>query len=662
MSTLRSSVLIVGHPSPDAIAFGADFANSSQAAREALSDFRYPVIALPSSEMISEDVLSLLEFVNSASPLSQRVIIQNDTSAEGLRRIINTGSVFRILPSFDDPRFDLTIQEALDEYRLLQQNTKLLQLVNEQNERLRKLTTDLEERVEARRKSLEEAKERLLVTNHRVEALHRALVAIHRAVSIGEMERLINEALTGALGLTWTRILFQSQSELGLRNPMGPQILAIHTATLTRGKETLGHIYFARDGSHPFTRDENGFLEQIADAVSLAIDRLTKLAQSETLKYQWETTFDAILDPVSLITDDFTVVRINRSFADRSGAEPEKIIGRKCYEALFGRPSPCEGCAIGGAKGSNFRLKPARTSGGDTVIYDVFSQEIQFKAGSGSLFVNMYHDVSSQLRYERQILESAKMAELGTIGSSIAHELNNPLGGMLSFLQLIKMDLNDKSVKDDATPTSGEEAWYSDISEMEKGARRCRDIVQSLLGFTRKSQDVLETVDLREIIEQALKITELQTRAMGISVKESLPLQAAEIRGQFNALAQALRNFLQNAQEAIALRMRSQDRTPGLIEVSLRTVGSGADGKFEIEIKDNGVGFDSTVGDLIYDPMYTTKDPVNNPGLGLTVAQQIVRDHGGSLLISSVKGSGTLAKISLPMAPSQNSDRGSSSF
>jgi two-component system, NtrC family, sensor kinase len=649
MSTLRSSVLIVGHPSPDAIAFGADFANTSQAAREALSDFRYPVIALPSSELISEDVLALLEFVNAASPLSQRVIIQNDTSAEGLRRIINTGSVFRILPSFDDPRFDLTIQEALDEYRLLRQNAKLLQLVNEQNDRLRKLTTDLEERVEVRRKSLEEAKERLLVTNHRVEALHRALVAIHRAVSIGEMERLINEALSGALGLTWTRILFQSQSELGLRNPMGPQILAIHTATLTRGKETLGHIYFARDGAHPFTRDENGFLEQIADAVSLAIDRLTKLAQSETLKYQWETTFDAILDPVSLITDDFTVVRINRSFADRSGSEPEKVIGRKCHEALFGRTSPCEGCEIGGKKGSNFRLKPARTSCGDTVIYDVFSQEIQFKAGSGALFVNMYHDVSSQLRYERQILESAKMAELGTIGSSIAHELNNPLGGMLSFLQLIKMDLNDKSVKEaesgeSVKHASGEEAWYSDISEMEKGARRCRDIVQSLLGFTRKSQDVLETVDLREIIEQALKITELQTRAMGISVKENLPAEAAEIRGQFNALAQALRNFLQNAQEAIAHRMRSQDRTPGLIEVSLQAF----ENKYEIEIKDNGIGFGAEVGDLIYDPMYTTKDPVNNPGLGLTVAQQIVRDHGGSLHISSTKGAGTLAKISLP--------------
>src|SRR5690606_29198531 len=148
----------------------------------------------------------------------------------------------------------------------------------------------------------------------------------------------------------------------------------------------------------------------------------------------------------------------------------------------FGRNSPCQGCTVGTSGGSSdsssvgslqrksghenrngatFRLKPARTVGGPSseeqnVMYDVCSHEIQFKPEDRTLYVNMYHDVSAQLRYERQILESAKMAELGTIGSSIAHELNNPLGGMLSFIQLIKMDL------------SGDEPWFADIEEMEK--------------------------------------------------------------------------------------------------------------------------------------------------------------------------------------------------
>lgn len=657
MPALRASVLIIGHPNQKAVAFGADFAPDFKNARASLEEFAYPVIVLPSTNMIDEQAIAFLDQASVASPLSQRVVIQYDTGAEGLRRIINTGSVFRVLNSFEDPRFDLTIEEALEEYRLLQQNVKLLQLVNEQNERLKKLTAELEERVEARRKSLEEAKEKLLVTNHRVEALHRALVAIHRAVSIPEMERLINEALSGAIGLSWTRILFQSQAHFQGGSLAKATIVSIHSAPLMRGKETLGHIYFARSAESPFSRDETGFLGQIADAVALAIDRLTKLEQSETLKHQWEATFDAIVDPVSLITSDFTLVRINRSFAERSNAEPEKVIGRKCFEALFGRATPCDGCKVANPEreqeslpdGANFRLKPARTVGGasnQNVIYDVFSQEIQFKPEGRELFVNMYHDVSNQLSVERQILESAKMAELGTIGSSIAHELNNPLGGMLSFLQLIKMDA-DKN-----------EPWYADIDEMEKGARRCRDIVQSLLGFTRKSsQDVTETIDLREVVEQALKITELQTRSMGIQVVQEIPEHVIEIRGQFNALAQALRNFLQNAQEAIAENRSQRGGKKILGEIKIKLLAR--DEWNVIEITDNGAGIDPTIGDQIYDPMYSTKSPNSNPGLGLTVAQQIIRDHGGQLEISSSQGKGTSAKISLPRL---NTEAVSSSF
>jgi len=640
MSALRSSVLIVGHPNPSAVAFGADFATNEAEAKKAIESSRYPVLVLPSTSETADEVQAFMDQASKISPLSQRVIIQNDTPAESLRKLINTGSVFRILTSFEDPKFEITIREALEEHSLLQQNAKLIQLVNEQNEKLKNLSTELEDKVEQRKKSLEEAKEKLLVTNDRVEALHRALVAIHQATSIGEMERLVNDALKGALGLAWTRIVFQSQTRIPVLDSLeqlAKNVFVVHGAPLMRGKDTLGQIYFARTSDRPFTRDENGFLSQVADAVSLAIDRLTKLEQSENLKHQWEATFDAILEPVSLITQDFTVVRINRTFAARSGAEPEKIIGRKCYEALFGRTSPCENCALANKtarskKGVDFRLKPSRTAGGQNVIYDVFSQHITqqlpFKHDHSELFVNMYLDATEQLRVERQIVDSAKMAELGTIGSSIAHELNNPLGGMLSFLQLIKMDIK------------GDEPWAHDIDEMEKGARRCRDIVQNLLGFTRKSstEDTIENLDLREVVEQAVKITELQTRASGIRLTQEIPDEKIEMRGHFNALAQMFRGFLQNAQDAIRERQIAGEKLIGEINVKISTVDSWS----VVEIQDNGAGFDGSVSGVF------GEDLVNHPGLGLSVGSEIIRDHGGRLEIRSTKGGGATAIISLP--------------
>ena len=615
---LRSSVLIVGHPRPRDVAFGADFADGFESAAARCAERAYPVVVLPVDG--AEGAERALAFAQELGADSQLVIVQSSGNAEAIRRLVNKGNAFRVLPSFVDPRFDRTIEEALEEHALARQTSKLLHLVSEQNERLTRLSAELEERVERRERHLLDARARLDVANDRLEALHRALIAVHRARSSAEMERLINEALRGALGLSWTRISFGvRRSGTDAMRDAQTRLFAVHSASLLRGREALGEISFARDRDRPFARDEGNFLQQVAEAVSLAIDRLSKLGESETLKHQWEATFDAIIEPVVIIDANRLVARTNRAFAAAAGLAPEAVIGRRCHEALFGRPQPCEGCALG----SNFRLAPAKTSGGRDPIYQVFSQ------ATGGQFVNMYRDVATQLRLESQLLESAKMAELGTIGSSIAHEINNPLGGMLSFLQLMKMDLK------------GAEPWREDVEDMELGARRCRDIVQNLLGFARKSTvdgDGDGAVDLREVTGQALKITELQTRAMGVLVRLELSAGPALARGQFNLLSQAIRFFLQSAQEAIGARAKRESpgappdssevlpRFRGEISVSVAT----SETQSRIEIVDNG-----------------WRTVATSP-IGLTVALEIVRGHGGRAEIEASDPFGAKATIAFP--------------
>jgi signal transduction histidine kinase len=622
MSALKSSVLILAHPAPHSVQFGADFAASlNEVSSEAAT---YPVIVFPSSEIRNDQDFQKIEAFNSRSPLCQNVIIHDienitdNSESDRLRKLINNGHVFKVLASFADLNFERVIQEALDEYMLAQQNTRLLQVVNDQNERLKRLSMDLEERVEKRQRFLEDTRAKLLVTNHRVEALHRAFVAVHRAKSIVEMERLINEALSGALGLNGTRILFQSQSAQSAQSQLLSERgqISIFSTPLTDARastrEPIGSIHFAREKERPFSKDETVFLIQVADAVALSMDRLLKLEQSETLKGQWDATFDAILEPVSLIDENYTILRTNRAYALKAGTTSLRVIGQKCFEVLFARKSPCDNCQIG----ANFRLNPSQTQDGQTTIFNVFSQTIQFKPESKSLFVNMYRDISEQIRLERQVVESAKMAELGTIGSSIAHELNNPLGGILSFLQLIKMDL------------TGNENFAGDINDMEQGARRCRDIVENLLGFSRKSSYFEEprNLDLREVVKQALKITELQTRAMGIEVKLDIPARPLEMNGKFNDLAQAFRGFLQNAQEGIATKAKSNRYQA---EIAIRIYQE--DKKYFIEIRDNGA-----------EPSDRTTS------LGLTVALQIITDHSGRLENFTQTVDGTWAKISFP--------------
>lgn len=635
MQSLKSSVLVVGHPTPEQIGFGADFAADLAEAQKFLVANAYSVVAFPAKLLTSATFKSVSDSFNAHNPSPQKVLIAEGANADQLRRAINLGHVFKVIQEFSDQQFDHAVEEALSEHLLARQNSQLLALVNQQNESLKRLSLDLEDRVEKRQKFLEDTRAKLLQTNHRVEGLHRAFVAVHRATNVAEMERLVNEALNSALGLAWTRIVFRSQqTSLGPAQLAERQGLVVFEAPLTRGGEQIGKIYFAREKDRPFSKDEGAFLSQVTDAVALAMDRLLKLEQSETLKAQWDATFDAILEPVSLMDKDYTLLRTNKAYVKHTGLSFDKVIGKKCYAVLFERKSPCENCKLG----QSFRLPPKKTPGDQNVIFDVHSQSLQFKPEGKTVYVNMYRDISMQQKLERQILESAKMAELGTIGSSIAHELNNPLGGMLSFLQLIQMDLN------------GNEPYFSDINDMEKGARRCREIVQNLLGFTRKSTtDEVREVDLREVVNQALKITELQTRATGIEVVITSPETPIMVKGQFNYLAQAVRSFLQNAQEAIAERKRREQKHSGVITLVL-TESANA---YSLVIEDNGIGFDSEKP-IPDSTGFPHRNAQLSGSLGFTVALQIINDHGGRLDISSSPAGGTQAKISFPISSQQD--------
>jgi signal transduction histidine kinase len=235
---------------------------------------------------------------------------------------------------------------------------------------------------------------------------------------------------------------------------------------------------------------------------------------------------------------------------------------------------------------------------------------------------------------ERQIIHSAKMAELGTIGSSIAHEINNPLAGLLSFIQLIKMDL------------TGKEDFYEDIIEMESGARRCKSIVQNLLNFSRQTNlDEQVQIDLREIVEQSIRITEIQTRSKGIMIHTQLEKQPIWVRGNATQLTQALRNLLQNANEGINARLRDEPEIVGRIELDSEINGKSV----LLTISDNGQGIHHSIIRRIFNPNFTTKDPNLNPGVGLTTARQIIAEHGGSLEIISEPRQRTRAIISLPV-------------
>lgn len=627
---IRSSVLLAGGSSLLQAELGADWVPDLEMATDKLSEHLYWVVVLPAKESDSSQLVEIVDELKKRSPETRLVLVNLDLSASTLCQLINRVQPYKLIRSYESAELNSSVHQALEEYQQARQNTDLLKLVHEQNEKLKNLNKNLEAKVTKRQKFLSRARERLLRTNLQVEALHSALLAIHQAQSVGEMERHLNEALAKHLQLSWTRILFSSQSSL-LREDMfsSSGSIRVYKAPLHSGRHKTGNICFARPvEKSDFSSEEVDFLNQITETVALAIDRLKTLEQTRSLKAQWEATFDAIAEPLCITDSQFKVLRMNRAYMVASGRTYNELIGKNCFEALTGHSAPEDI-----QKGENHRWEVFSSGQMDKQVFDVSLLPLALKANPEKVRLILFRNITEQLRLERQVLEGAKMAELGTISSSIAHELNNPLGGIMSFLQLILMDLG---------PGSGE--LREDIEAMEEAATRCKEIVESLLGFARwDGVPDTQKFDLCEIISQAVKIMELQTRSQGIKLNIQIPNEECLITGQASALSQALRNLIQNAIDAVTEQMSRDPGYPGQIDIALTTDPQG----FQIKITDNGPGIETKDQQKIFNPLYTTKTTTQNPGLGLTVAFKIISDHGGVLEISSQSGTGTSARISL---------------
>ncbi|GIL17611.1 MAG: signal transduction histidine kinase [Oligoflexia bacterium] len=612
MSSVSSNVLLIG----DFLPATSHLEVESIARLDEIKQFgqikNFDVIIVPFLISLSQDFQNLVEEVQLQNPGLQIVLITTpSSSAPDVLQVVNELPIFRIVGSVRDLNFEQYVLESIEESQRIKQQAALEVLVQSLNDQLTALSLSLEDRVQKRQAYLEEAKKKTLIANSRWEAIQKVSLAIYKASSLSEIESNLSSSLKESVLFDSVRIRLPHQAETTLLSEQNrnPQIYTYSIElSQSENQNKIGDLVFVRTEKKSFSKDETDFLNKISEVVSLAVDRILKLNESETLKDQWEATFNAVSDPVCLITQNYEVIQANLAFSQKSNLLPQQLIRQKCYQVLFHRNAPCSHCQLG----HRFRLDTGKSH---NQLYEVYSQSLQLDPQSEPLFVHQYHDITEQTKMQRQILESARLAEIGTIGGSIAHELNNPLGGILSFIQLIQMDLKS------------DDPIFPDIKEMEKGVRRCQEIVQNLLGFVRNpTADEYKEFDIREAIERAIKIVELQTKSMGIEIKVQFPNKPALITGYLNVISHAFQNLLQNSIERIIEQIRTQTPLHGIIEIKVVELSQ----DIEITIIDNGPAHDL------------------HRGLGVAIARQIIHDLHGRLEISAQFKNICMAKISLP--------------
>jgi len=237
------------------------------------------------------------------------------------------------------------------------------------------------------------------------------------------------------------------------------------------------------------------------------------------------------------------------------------------------------------------------------------------------------------------LIQAAKMSAVGQLGAGVAHELNNPLGGILGYVQYVLEKINDPQFKMDDFPTCKKYLQY-----IERESVRCKEIVESLLKFSRPSTSEFKLIDIREVIKDTLLILDNQMRSGNINIETEFDSYLDKIMGNANQLQQVFTNLILNAQQAMAHEGKIWIRAKNALDPKTNSK------RVRVEVQDTGCGISSESIEKILEPFFTTKTDQKALGLGLSITYRIVQDHSGEIAIESQLNKGTTFIITLPVA------------
>ncbi|MGA8890452.1 MAG: ATP-binding protein, partial [Anaeromyxobacteraceae bacterium] len=244
----------------------------------------------------------------------------------------------------------------------------------------------------------------------------------------------------------------------------------------------------------------------------------------------------------------------------------------------------------------------------------------------GDALVVVYKDVTQEREVTRRLVQTEKMSALGQLAGGVAHEINNPLGGILAFAQIMAQD--ERNAEDQES-----------LRLISDAAMRAKRIVESLLRFSRiPKEHERGTVDLARVADDALLILHPNLRDGRITVvRELAPALAL---GNANQLQQVVVNLIVNATQAVVGKGRVVVHT-----------GPGAPGRVVVSVADDGPGVPADLAERIFEPFFTTKPEGQGTGLGLSICYRIAEEHGGSIRLENPKEGGARFVVDLPAEP-----------
>jgi two-component system NtrC family sensor kinase len=395
------------------------------------------------------------------------------------------------------------------------------------------------------------------------------------------------------------------------------------------GQQVVGVLLIAARREEAFDADEVATFQAVAAVLGVALDNARLFERIEREKEEWATTFDAITDMLSIHDQDQRLLRGNRALLARLQAPAYAMTGRTCaelYAEIVGVPFECPHpeAERQGLPASREIELPGRGAFRLTALP-------RFRAGSAIYSVHVCEDITEERRLREQLLQSEKMSAVGQLVSGVAHELNNPLAGVMGYTQLMLGRPIDSKMR-------------VDLERVFNEARRAARIVQNLLTFARKHKPEKRFLGMNGIIEKTLELRAYELRVSNITVETDFDPDLPRTMLDFHQMQQVVLNVLTNAEQAM---LEASGR--GRLWITTRGRGN----RIEIRIRDDGPGIAPEHLPRILEPFFTTKPVGQGTGLGLSICDGIVKEHGGRLAAESTPGQGATFIIDLPVVAAE---------
>jgi PAS domain S-box-containing protein len=287
------------------------------------------------------------------------------------------------------------------------------------------------------------------------------------------------------------------------------------------------------------------------------------------------------------------------------------------------------GLASASETGRQAEIELSDPESGRSLPMEITAREVLDATGQVTAVVSILHDLTEireleRRRVEQQLFESEKLAAVGRLAASIAHEVNNPLEAIKNALYLMQTNASE----------GDKNARFLEIARKE--TERVSHIIRQMLGFARRPGEV-DWVDVNQLLEETLVLMEKKLRQLRIRITPSFDESLPKIRARADQLRQVFLNLIINAQQAI--------EGDGEIVISTSRYEQALQPSIVIQLSDSGVGIAEDDLNRIFDPFFSTGK--KGTGLGLWVTQDIVRQHGGRIEVSSEVGRGTVFSIVL---------------